>query len=99
VLLLDSTAADSTWQVAQVNSGLPLRDRSRFEPVDAVAASGATALFAGGVRGVYRSDDGYRWTATANRETREPVTIPDTWLLCSGEHHIEVVRQDAARGD
>jgi hypothetical protein len=98
-MLLDSAAVHPTWQAAQVNSGLPLRDRSRFEPVDAVAASGARALFAGGPRGVYRSDDGYRWAATANRETREPVTIPDTWLLCSGEHQIEVVRQDAARGD
>ena len=85
-----------------VNCGLPLRDRTRFEAVEAVAASGSGAdrLILGGTkRGVYRSTDGAGWTASANQATADVVTVPDTWLLCSGEHKIKVVQQDATSGD
>ncbi|MFJ6953413.1 hypothetical protein [Micromonospora aurantiaca (nom. illeg.)] len=54
---------------------------------------------AGGERGVFRSGDGEDWTASANQATADVVTVPGTWLLCSGEHDIEVVRQDAPSGD
>ena len=46
-----------------------------------------------------RSADLTTWAGAANRETRQQVTIPDTWLLCSGEHDIEVVREDETLGD
>ena len=49
--------------------------------------------------GVFRSVDAQAWSGAANRETREIVTVPDTWLLCSGEHDIKVVREDATLGD
>ncbi len=99
VLRLDPAAAAPQWEAAGVNGGLPLRDRTRFEPVACLAAgtAGGTVL-AGGGRGVYRSDDAKTWRFTAARETREPVTIPPTWLLCSGEHDVEVVRADATAG-
>ncbi|MEU7840993.1 putative baseplate assembly protein [Micromonospora sp. NPDC049114] len=111
VLRLDTLAAQPQWQSVSVNCGLPLRDRTRFVPVDAVAVSGPATLGANGPtaddrlvlacgeRGVYRSADAVNWTASANQATADVVTVPDTWLLCSGEHDIEVVRQDATLGD
>ena len=38
------------------------------------------------------------WANAANRSTAELVTVPDTWLLCSGDHAVEVVRDDASIG-
>lgn len=106
VVRLDTLAAQPQWQPVVVNCGLPLRDRTRFVPVDAIAAtapSGAGAadrlVLAGGERGVYRSGDAVDWAASANQATADVVTVPGTWLLCSGEHDIEVVRQDAPSGD
>ncbi|MEU8156294.1 putative baseplate assembly protein [Micromonospora sp. NPDC048986] len=113
VLRLDTLAAQPQWQAVSVNCGLPLRDRTRFVPVDAIAVSGSTAggaaaggtgaterlILASGERGVHRSADAVTWTPSANQATADVVTVPDTWLLCSGEHDIEVVRQDATLGD
>lgn len=96
VLRIDTTAAQPTWDAPDVNCGLPLRDRPRFESVESIAAvvdAGAPGqVLAGGPRGVHRSQDARAWTAAANRETRGVVTVPDTWLLCSGDHQIEVTR-------
>ncbi|WBB68160.1 putative baseplate assembly protein [Micromonospora sp. WMMD812] len=117
VLRLDTLATQPQWTSVSVNCGLPLRDRTRFVPVDAVAAAtgaGVTGgpaggpgaaggvgrlILAAGERGVHRSVDAVDWTASANQATADVVTVPDTWLLCSGEHDIEVVRQDASNGD
>ncbi|MFJ6194633.1 putative baseplate assembly protein [Micromonospora sp. NPDC092111] len=101
VVRLDTLAAQPQWQPVMVNCGLPLRDRTRFVPVDAIAGTGGAdrLILAGGERGVYRSGDAADWTASANQATADVVTVPDTWLLCSGEHDIEVVRQDAPNGD
>ncbi|MEU5948167.1 putative baseplate assembly protein [Micromonospora sp. NPDC047465] len=101
VLRLETLAAAPQWAPVSVNCGLPLRDRTRFVPVDAVAATGGPdrLILAGGERGVHRSTDAVDWAASANQATADVVTVPDTWLLCSGEHDIEVVRQDATRGD
>ncbi|MFI7426322.1 putative baseplate assembly protein [Micromonospora sp. NPDC049836] len=107
VVRLDTLAAQPQWQPVMVNCGLPLRDRTRFVPVDAIAATvpsagagGSTRLIlAGGERGVHRSADAVDWAASANQATADVVTVPGTWLLCSGEHDIEVVRQDATSGD
>ncbi|MEU1606126.1 putative baseplate assembly protein [Micromonospora matsumotoense] len=105
VVRLDTLAAQAQWQPVTVNCGLPLRDRTRFVPVDAIAGSvagpGGTErlILAGGERGVYRSAAAADWTASANQATADVVTVPDTWLLCSGEHDIEVVGHDAPSGD
>jgi len=95
LMRLDTGASTPQWQAADVNAGLPLRDRSRFRPVEAVAVGGGGVVLAGTETGVYRSDDGVSFTAAAHRRTTDSVTVPDTWLLCSGEHDIEVVRADA----
>ncbi|SCG52069.1 putative baseplate assembly protein [Micromonospora echinaurantiaca] len=101
VVRLDTLAAQPQWAPVMVNCGLPLRDRTRFLPVDAIAATAGPdrLILAGGERGVYRSGNAVDWAASANQATADVVTVPDTWLLCSGEHDIEVVRQDATRGD
>ncbi|OHX01966.1 putative baseplate assembly protein [Micromonospora sp. WMMB235] len=106
VVRLDTLAGQPQWSPVMVNCGLPLRDRTRFVPVDAIAATAPTGtsgagrlVLAGGERGVFRSGDGEDWTASANQATADVVTVPGTWLLCSGEHDIEVVRQDAPSGD
>lgn len=95
-MALAPASSAPAWQPADVNSGLPLRDRTRFVAVEAVAVdrSGSPVLVGCG-KGVFRSLDGQRFTAAAGRETTEAVTVPDTWLLCSGEHDIEVVSEDA----
>jgi hypothetical protein len=99
VVRLDTLAAEPRWQPSQVNSGLPLRDRARFEPTEAVAVGGSGLVLAGTARGVFRSSDAFRWSGAANRETKDLVTIPDTWLVCSGTHRIEVVPANATPGD
>ncbi|HKT01086.1 MAG TPA: baseplate J/gp47 family protein [Rugosimonospora sp.] len=92
VLRLD--LAGGAWQSADVNSGLPLRDRSRFAAIQAVAVAGDVVM-AGGAAGVHRSTGAVVWETAAARESQEVVTVPDTWLLCSGEHDIEVVSESA----
>jgi Baseplate J-like protein len=129
VVHLDTLAAQPQWTSVSVNSGLPLRDKTRFVAVDAIAAvvvpaaatadiaapavgratvggtaTGGTAvverlILAAGDRGVYRSTNAVDWVASANQSTADVVTVPDTWLLCSGEHKIKVVQQDAPSGD
>jgi hypothetical protein len=93
VLRLDLAAPNPAWQPPEVNSGLPLRDRPRFDAVTTLAANPAGSLIiSGGPRGVYRCETpSGTWHPAAARETQDAVTIPDTWLLCSGEHEIEVV--------
>jgi Baseplate J-like protein len=102
VLRLDTLAAQPSWIASSVNSRLPLRDRTRFEPVETIACGGTAQealILCGTTRGVYRSGNGDSWTASANQSTADVVTVPDTWLLCSGEHKIKVVQQDATSGD
>jgi hypothetical protein len=94
VVRLDTSAATPVWQTVAVNCGLPLRDRTRFVAVESIAA-GNGQLLAGGGGGVYRSTDAVTFTVSANQSTVDLVTVPDTWLLCSGEHAITVVRDTA----
>ena len=105
VVRLDTAASGAAWQPLDVNAGLPLRDRTRFEPVVTVAASPAgRPLLAGGPEGVFRTreatdKDPREWEPCDQREATEVVTIPPTWVLCSGEHKITVVtRATAGRG-
>lgn len=102
VLRLDTLAAQPSWISVDVNCGLPLRDRTRFQACEAIAASGTGGdqlILAGTTQGVYRSTNGANWAASANQAAADVVTVPDTWLLCSGEHNIKVVQQDATSGD
>lgn len=97
VLRGDAGSADPQWSTMSVNSGLPLRDRTRFEPVEAVAFAPGGRALVGTPRGVYLETGAAtgRWTSVANRENPEKVTIPPGWLLCSDEHDVAVVPEGA----
>jgi uncharacterized phage protein gp47/JayE len=89
--------AQRTWDQRDVNSGLPLRDRGRFEPVRSVSGALTTdqtpVILAAGPAGVYRStDSALTWRTCTSRTVDTFVTLPPTWLFCSGPHRIEVVR-------
>jgi hypothetical protein len=78
-----------------------LRDRAQFlfHPVDTVASDGEL-IMAGGLEGVYLSrDGGSAYERASSKEYREVVTLPNTWLFCSGEHDITVVSEDEVRQD
>lgn len=96
VLRLPLGQASAQWSVPDVNCNLPLRDRTRFEPVKSVSgivrANGTRMVLAAGPKGVYRStDDAVKWSSCTRRVVEDAVTLPDTWLFCSGGHRIEVV--------
>ena len=87
------------WVQRDVNCGLPLRDRRRFEPLTSLsgtsAADGSTMLLVAGPQGVHRSRDaGATWRTCSGRLVDDVVTVPGAWLFCSGEHRVEVVRAD-----
>jgi hypothetical protein len=98
VLQIDLHARDAAWQVSDVGCGLPLRDPGRFHPVLTLAANPeARLMLAGGIRGVFRSEDnGQTYTSSSNKVFSDKVTLPATWLFVSGEHDISVVGEDEA---
>jgi hypothetical protein len=100
LLRLDTRAAGVSWEPPpDVNCGLPLRDLPRFAPVTAVGHVGDVTIV-GTSAGVYRSGDGgVSFGSVTHQNSADPVTIPETWLLCSGRHEVEIVERDAARVD
>jgi hypothetical protein len=99
VVWLDSSKEDAAWQTPGIRCGLPFRAAKQdriFHPIEALAARPDNhKILAGGIDGVYRSDDGAgSYEACSRKEFTKNVTIPDTWLFCSGEHDIEVVSED-----
>jgi len=88
------------WDQRDVNCGLPLRDRARFQPVRSVSGAlgddGAALVLGAGPEGVFRTtDEAATWSTCTARTVDGYITLPPTWLFCSGEHRIEVVRSDA----
>lgn len=101
VVELDPTRQEPRWLMPEVTCGLPLRDPGRFHPVDALSADPAgRVLLAAGVQGVARRlGDPLIYEIVSRREFTGKVTLPETWLFCSGDHQIEVVSEDALQGD
>jgi hypothetical protein len=101
VLRLDLSQSSPSWQAPDVECGLPLRDPGQFRPVETIAArEDAGRVMAGVSDGIFRSDDeGATYQSTSSREFTEKVTLPDTWLFCSGTHQITVVSEDEAERD
>jgi len=130
-LRLDSRTIDNSWQVPAIGSGLPLREREKFQfqtvesvatnprwpgTVEAEVHQGAgsaeqapTTIVMAGVkghdptseavelRGVFRSlDGGNAYQRVSQTEFVETVNLPETWLLCSGDHDITVESEHAA---
>ena len=69
-----------------------MREVGRFQPVFAIAVDPANRLLlAGGPKGTYRSRDrGPHYENCSTKEFLDRVTLPDTWLFCSGSHDIAV---------
>jgi hypothetical protein len=101
VLRMDLANPNPGWQASDVRCGLPLRDPSRFQPVDALAATPeGQQVMAGGREGVFRSQNGGEtYAPTSSPDFQEKVTIPPTWLFCSGEHEIQVVSENEVERD
>jgi hypothetical protein len=100
VLRLDAGSRDPAWEAPDfAKSGLPLRDESRLVQVDAVAADPAGRwLLAGGPAGIFRSrDSGVSYEECSRKVFFDRVTLPETWLFCSGEHEVEVVSEEELR--
>lgn len=87
----------SAWQAPDfVRSRLPLRDQNRLQTVDDIAVNPAgTVILAAGPQGVYGSvDRGLTYRNLSEQRFDNAVTLPATWLFCSGEHQITVVSED-----
>ncbi len=97
VMRLALAGQEAPWEAPTVDAGLPLRDPGRFQPVAAVAvAPTGGILLAGGAGGVHRSADvGVTFSSVSEKVFAERVTLPPTWLFCSGAHDLEVVSEDA----
>lgn len=98
VLRLDVDAQDPVWQVPDVSCGLPLHEVGRLEIIDSVVSDPAGKwVMASGIKGIYRSQDqGINYSKCSSSEFTDEVSLPKTWLFCSGEHEIEVVSEDEA---
>jgi hypothetical protein len=98
VLRLDINDAHSVWKPSDIHCNLPLQEVGRLLPVDTVATDAkGRLLMAGGREGVFRSEDlGGSYVSVTRREFNEKVTLPRTWLFCSGKHAIDVVGEDEA---
>lgn len=98
VLRLDATKRENSWETPTVNCGLPQRDRTRFEPINALAVGlNEQLILAGGAKGVFSSgDNGVSYQPASRKEFAEKVTVPETWLFCSGEHEVTIIGEDEA---
>jgi hypothetical protein len=102
VLRLDITAPEPTWTPPDINCKLPLRGAERlFQPIDAAATDPlGNYLLAAGPEGIYRSQDQAKsYEHVSSSEFSEKVTLPSTWLFCSGEHEMTVQSDDETRRD
>ena len=102
VMRLDITNPEPAWKQPNIKCNLPLRGAERlFQPVDAVATDPlGNYLLAAGIEGIYRSkDQAQNYKHVSSKEFSERVTLPSTWLFCSGEHELTVQSEDEARRD
>lgn len=99
VLRLSARRTDIAWEAPSLGCGLPLREAEHlFYPVATVAAGPDGGLvLAAGAQGIYRSQDGVSYSNCSSNEFTDKVTLPPTWLFCSGDHDIEVVSENETK--
>jgi len=99
VLWLNQAKTGESWNLPAVQSNLPLGDRAHtFQRVDALGQNDAGKLMAGCKSGIFLStDEGATYSPCSKNSFSERVTVPPTWVFCSGAHEIEVVTPDEAR--
>jgi Baseplate J-like protein len=98
VLRLPGRRSGAKWERASLDSGLPLREAKQlFHPVEGLAAApSGNLILAGGPKGLFRStvtDTPLFFETCSARVFLDRVTLPPTWLFCSGEHSITVVNE------
>jgi hypothetical protein len=56
----------------------------------------ATVLVGTEEDGLYRSQNGGRYEEVSGtkRDTSDKVTLPQTWLFCSGQHQVKAMREE-----
>jgi len=101
VLRLPGRRSGAKWERASLDSGLPLREAKQlFHPVEGLAATpSGNLILAGGPKGLFRgavTDTPLFFEACSARVFSDRVTLPPTWLFCSGEHSITVVNENEA---
>ena len=98
VLSLNISGRNKIWSKPGIRCGLPSRDTKRlFHPISSLAVNpGQTVLLAGTPEGVFKSTDGEHFIKCSKNLFSEKVTLPETWLFCSGTHEIKVETDDEA---
>lgn len=93
VLSLNISSRNHIWSRPNIRCGLPSRDAERlFHPVSTLAVNPAqTILLSGTPEGVFVTEDGETFKKCSENVFFEKVTLPETWLFCSGTHKIDVV--------
>lgn len=99
ILTLTGDSGHRIWKRPNIRCGLPIRDSDRlFHPVHTLAVNpGQTLVLSGTPEGVFKSRDGETYVPCSNKEFTDKVTLPETWLFCSGQHHITVETDDETR--
>jgi hypothetical protein len=107
VLWLDIGAAGATW--SDVRAGLPAQQDGQPSPVRTLAVTPAGRstrtdavtprwIMVGSARGVFRAAQPQGpYASASDRELTDKVTLPRTWLFCSGAHDVSVSYEDASR--
>src|SRR5258708_33202730 len=92
---MDVREADPAWKSPDIGSGLAQRGVERiFHLVKSVSAAPEyDTVLCGGPAGVYRSTDGENYQNISSPTYADKLTLPETWLFCSGEHKIEVTQE------
>lgn len=95
VLVVDLSSGEPAWRPPSVqNSGLPLLENRRFQPVRSIDAAWGVAL-AGTAQSVHRTNDGRTYRNAARRRVNDTVTLPASWLFASGSHEVVVESDDS----
>jgi hypothetical protein len=90
VLTMAGNSRNKIWKRPNITCGLPIRDTDRlFHPVNDLAVNpDGTMVIAGTPEGVFKSPDGEAFIPCSRKEFTDKVSLPDTWLFCSGTHDI-----------
>jgi hypothetical protein len=95
VLWLDTAAKESSWTGPDIaTSKLPLEDKGgRLRSIAAIAVDPQSGLlFASSESSIYKSKNvGKTYENCSQSELTDRVTLPESWLFCSGEHVINFV--------
>ncbi len=101
VLMLNIGDKEPQWQVPNLDvCGLPSRIGMDFamEPVHGIATGSqndSRIIMAGGPGGIFRSTNEINdFESSANSEHVDSISLPDTWLFCSGVHQINVIKEN-----